>query len=155
MIYISVKVGKKKLILIFISRRSVFYFCGETNKYFILHLKNILRYYMHVYKNIKISFNLSISWNILVWFSYWLSGRGGDPFQTIVNAIFNKNFNIYYQKLLRASMSVPLKSTRSAKIFCGTWNMGWCWWVLILRLSFSKQEDGQTVADIFGRNDRW
>ena len=36
MIYISVKVGKKKLILIFISRRSVFYFCGETNKYSVL-----------------------------------------------------------------------------------------------------------------------
>ena len=54
MIYIAIKVGKrKKLIEFFIFRRSVFYFCGETNKNFILHQKNILRCEMHFYDNYK------------------------------------------------------------------------------------------------------
>ena len=32
----------------FIFRKSVFYFCGENNKYIILHQKNILSYCMKI-----------------------------------------------------------------------------------------------------------
>ena len=34
------------------------YFCGETNKYFILHQKNILRYCVHLYHKHKELFSI-------------------------------------------------------------------------------------------------
>ena len=57
MIRNSTEVGKKNWHEFFFSRRSVFYFSGETDKYFILQNiltdKNILRYYMHMYEKYK------------------------------------------------------------------------------------------------------
>ena len=39
----------------------------------------------------------------------------GDPFQTIVNAIFNKNFNIYHQKLLKAVIAYTIYSIHTVR----------------------------------------
>ena len=54
MICITIKVEKRKKIdMNFLFSVSFFYFCGETNKYFILHQKNILRCYMYLYDKYK------------------------------------------------------------------------------------------------------
>ena len=54
MIYMFITVEKKLFLTqIFFFRGSVFYFSGETNKYFILHQKNILGYCMLLYDQYK------------------------------------------------------------------------------------------------------
>ena len=51
--------------------------------------------------------------------------RGGGGPQTISNGMFDKNFNIYHQKLLRASLSVH--------------KVGWeCTDVIVIRYRLSR-----------------